>query len=69
MCIFIRIKSAGFVLVEKHFVAMHSPSVPFNMKDLISSISTSSVYRHHIERDISISAYYTNTLYFSGQAL
>lgn len=50
-----------FPLVEKHIVAMHSLYFPFNMKDLISSISTSSVYRHHIERDISISAYLTIT--------
>lgn len=42
-------------LVEKHFVAMHFPCFPFNMKDLISSIS-----RHHIARDISISAYLTH---------
>lgn len=49
-------------LVEKRCVAMHSLYLPFNMKDLISiTISTSSVYRRHIYRNIAISAYLTVT--------
>lgn len=37
------------------FVAMHSSSFPFNMKDLLQT--------SHCERDILISAHLTNTLY------